>query len=343
LSRHVHAAPTLARVLGVWLVLASVCAEAQDTPPLQAGEPAPPSSTDTAPQARSPEVAPLAAQSELTLEGGVAALNDGRYAEAAAALEHAIAAQGESARLYALLGRARLLAREYGAAQVALRRATQLEPEVAKYWLWFGHTLRAGGDMTSARKAYRNVLALAPGSPQAQAALRELPAERPAAASQLRRRDKTTASDAARRLPLSDSSIATPRTPAEELRALQIERAHTNLALPTTITVLGSVTAALGFMMIPMSGLCAIGDTPDACRNESEIQTGGAVVGLLSAGAVMAALVWREIVKSKRKRLDSRIDELRTKLDAAAGLAWRVYAAPTASRDGMVAGVSGRM
>jgi tetratricopeptide (TPR) repeat protein len=121
---------------------------------------------------------PSDAQSELTLEGGIAALNDGRYAQAAQAFERAIAAQGESAMLYALLGRARLLEGDHGAAQVALRRATQLEPKVAKYSLWFGHTLRAGGDMTAAGSAYRNALVLEPGNAQAQAALRELSSDR---------------------------------------------------------------------------------------------------------------------------------------------------------------------
>lgn len=354
MNRYGNASPTLAYALGVWLVLASVSAEAQDAPASQPAQPAAPSGTDAALQAPLPEMVPSDAQSEMTLEGGIAALNDGRYAQAAAAFERAIAAAGESAMLYSLLGRARLLAGDHGAAQVALRRATQLEPNVAEHRLWFGHACRAGGYMTAAASAYRNALLLEPGNVEAQAALREVLVDLRAAPPPSRRGDETTAP---REVWYGGQTLAADGV------ALLLVVAGAALAGSSgsggsaggAVAILGLATYVLGGPIVHFAHRNVNGGFGSLGLRVGVPIVGGAIgcaaddnsgmFGCLGGAAAGVALGILAAVIIDSAALARTTEQPQSKHDSAehAGFDWRVYAAPTPSRDGMVAGVSGRM
>jgi len=334
------------------LLLAGTSAHAQDTPATRTVQPTPLPRTDPTPQAPLPEAAPIDDQGELTLEGGIAALSDGRYAQAAAAFEHAIAAQGESAMLYALLGRARLLAGDHGAAQVALRRATQLEPKVAAHRLWFGHALRAGGYVTAARHAYGNALALDPNNAEAQTALRALPADTHVA---------VTYGDSRQGI----GNKAVPKvwygwqTLLVDLAAGAAVAGGANSfyssGVGVGIAALGILTYVVGPPIVhaahheggralgslglrigvPLAGagLGSAADDGGANFGNWSGALAGVLTGMIAASVIDAgALAW-----TREKQQSEPGSAERAALD------WRVYAAPTQRRDGMVAGVSGRM
>ena len=333
---------------------AAAAPEPSPVPMPAPSDPDAPPGTDSTPQAPSPETAPIAAQRELTLEGGVAALNDGRYAQAAAAFEHAIAAQGESGALYSLLGRARLLAGEHGAARVALRRATQLEPNVAEHRLWFGHACRASGYMSAAASAYHNALLLEPGNAQAQAALRDVLADLRAAAPRMRREGETSAPHEVRYggqtlaadgiallLVVAGAAVAgssgSDESAGEAFMVLGlmtygfggpiVHFAHKNVG-----GGLGSLGVRIAVPIVAGALGCAADDNQSEWGCIGGAAAGGAL-GILAAVIIDAGVLARttEEPESNRDSADH------------AGLDWHVYAAPTQSRDGLVAGVSGRM
>jgi tetratricopeptide (TPR) repeat protein len=347
---------TMLRQYGITvaLLLAGTSAHAQDTPATRTVQPTPLPSTDATLKTTSPEAAPIDAQGELTLEGGIAALNDGRYTQAAAAFERAIAAQGESAMLYALLGRARLLAGEHGAAQVALRRATQLEPNTAKYSLWYGHTLRAGGDMGAAANAYHNALVLEPGNAQAQAALRDLSSDRTSAEQPSQFPDATNAPHdvwygwqtlvvdgaavllgvAGAVLAVSSSSGESAGVPVASLGVItyflggpSVHVAHNNLGRG-----LGSLGLRIGVPIVGGAIGCAANDRSGEFRCLAGFVIGAAL------GAVPAVIIDAGVLAWSTEEQESEPGSTER-----AGFDLRVFATPTPSRDGMVAGVSGRM
>jgi Flp pilus assembly protein TadD len=348
---------TMLRQYGITvaLLLAGTSAHAQDTPATRTVQPTPLPSTDTTLQAPLRESVPIDVQSEMTLEGGIAALSDGRYAQAAAAFERAIAAQGEDAKLYALLGRARLLAGDHGAAQVALRRAAQLEPKVAEHRLWFGHALRAGGYVTGARHSYGNALALDPNNAEAQAALRALPADADVAVtdgdSPQSAGPKATETASAPEVWYGWQTLALDLTSFVLLGAVVSRISSSDgmiLILPGTVLVLGAPVVhwahgevGRGFGSLGLRvGLPLVG-AGLGCA----VDYGSRDFGCIFGAAVGAALGMLSAVFIDAGALASTSEKQPSKPDSAerAALDWRVYAAPTQRRDGMVAGVSGRL
>jgi tetratricopeptide (TPR) repeat protein len=100
-----------------------------------------------------PEVLRLAA---------VAAVLDGRPAQAVAALRHALASRPDDALLHNNLGSALAAAGDTDGAIEAFRRASSLAPALAASWYNLGKTLKARGDSDEAHEALARALALAP-------------------------------------------------------------------------------------------------------------------------------------------------------------------------------------
>jgi len=86
------------------------------------------------------------------------ALEEGRAGDALAPLERNVAAKPGDALTWALLGKARLDARDYGRAGEAYRRATELAPATANYWVGLGHALAKTNDVDGALAAYSKAL-----------------------------------------------------------------------------------------------------------------------------------------------------------------------------------------
>jgi tetratricopeptide (TPR) repeat protein len=100
-----------------------------------------------------PEVLRLAA---------VAAVLEGRPADAVAALRHALASRPDDALLHNNLGSALAAAGDADGAIEAFRRAAALAPSLAAAWYNLGKTLKARGESAEADEALSRAIALAP-------------------------------------------------------------------------------------------------------------------------------------------------------------------------------------
>lgn len=89
----------------------------------------------------------------------------GQSAEAARVLERLARAAGDSAVLYLELGRARAAAGQHVEARAALRKAVDLNPELADGWRNLAEEHFIAGDMLAGDAAYREYIRLTPRHP----------------------------------------------------------------------------------------------------------------------------------------------------------------------------------
>jgi hypothetical protein len=111
---------------------------------------------------------------------------------------------------------------------------------------------------------------------------------------------------------------------AEELRALEQQRAGIRLEWGATLTVIGGTALLLAPLIHTMSNLCAIGESDNACDRRESVQSTAVVIGIGGLVVASVGVVWWMYSAGERRKLSTRIDELRRRRRAT--LAWNAYA-----------------